>query len=186
MEKDRLKWNEKYLKETYPDEPAGTVKEYYHLAPKGRALDIGAGNGRNALFLAKQGVDVIAVDISDVAMAGLAGVHPRLHPLCQDLDTFEIPKECFSLIVNIRFLNRRLFPQIREGLIPGGLLIFESFIKTPEKKISGPLCPDHLLLENELLHAFLSLKILFYQEKKHHSCKESAYIASLVARKNRS
>ena len=181
MKHDRLKWNAKYLKESFPTEPADIVKEYYHRAPKGRALDIGAGNGRNAVFLAKQGIDVIAVDVSDVAMTGLSGTHPRLHPLCQDLDNFDIPKEYFSLIINISFLNRRLFPYIYEGLIPGGLLIFETFIKTPEKEGSQPSCQDHLLLENELLHGFLSLKIIFYQEKKRCDRKESAYMASLVA-----
>jgi tellurite methyltransferase len=181
MKQDRIKWNEKYLNKTYPLEPAGIVKEYHHLAPKGRVLDLGAGNGRNALFLAKQGFDVIAVDVSDVAINGLAGVHPRLHPLCYDLDDYDIPKEYFSLILNIRFLNRRLFPHICEGLIPGGLLIFETFIKTPEKDGSQPSCRDHLLLENELLHAFLAFKIHFYQEKKHHRHKEHAYMASLVA-----
>jgi SAM-dependent methyltransferase len=181
MKQDRLKWNEKYLKESFPSEPAGIVEDYYRLAPAGKALDIAAGNGRNALFLADQGFDVVAVDISDVVIAGLAGIHSRLHPLCQDLDNFVIPKKYFSLIVNSRFLSRRMFPYIQEGLIPGGLLIFETFIKTPEKEGSQPSCQDHLLLENELLHAFLSLKIIFYQERKGSDQEKSAVIASLVA-----
>ena len=185
MKEDRLKWNDKYLKEIHPTEPAEIVKKYHHLAPAGIALDIAAGNGRNTLFLAEQGFEVIAVDIADQALTRISGTHPRVHGLCQDLDSFDIPKKHFSLIVNIRFLNRRLFPQILEGLIPGGLLIFESFIKTEAKEISGPSCQDHLLLENELLHAFVSLKIVFYQETKRYRRKESAYIASLVAFKDR-
>ena len=96
MKEDRLKWNEKYRKEIHPVEPAKIVKEYYRLAPRGLALDIATGNGRNALFLAKQGFEVIAVDIADEALTRI-GVHPRVHPLCQDLDSLHIPQNHFSL-----------------------------------------------------------------------------------------
>jgi 2-polyprenyl-3-methyl-5-hydroxy-6-metoxy-1,4-benzoquinol methylase len=69
MLRDRLKWNEKYQSQSYPDEPAAIVKQYVELAGGKNALDIAAGNGRNALFLARQGFVVDAVDIADTGLA---------------------------------------------------------------------------------------------------------------------
>ncbi len=81
MLQDRLKWNEKYQSENYPDEPAAIVKEYGQLASGIKALDIAAGNGRNALFLAGQGFAVDAVDISDAGLNLFAAKHPNIHPM---------------------------------------------------------------------------------------------------------
>ncbi len=185
MQEDRSRWNEKYVnKEKYSAEPAKIVKKFCTLAPKGRVIDIAAGTGKNALFLAKQGFMVEAVDISDVALGKLSGHHPNLHPICADLDTFDIPRERYSLILNIRFLNRRLFPYIQEALVPGGILIFETYLEGDGEDYCRSACRDYLLRNNELLHAFLSLRILFYQETKNHDQKDFCHIASLVAMKD--
>jgi len=185
MKEDRIRWNEKYLnKETlYPAAPAKIVEQFYRLAPEGKALDIAAGTGKNALFLAEQGFSVDAVDISDAALRMFASRHPNITPVCADLDHFDIPRERYSLIINLRFLNRRLFPYIREGLVPGGILIFESYLEGVGEDYCRPSCRDYLLRDNELLHSFLSLKILFYQETKIAEQKEFCHIASLVAMK---
>jgi len=42
MKQDRIKWNEKYRKESFPTEVASVVKKFYHLAPGKKALDIAA------------------------------------------------------------------------------------------------------------------------------------------------
>ena len=181
MQKDRKKWNEKYQTGSYSEDPSPIVKQYCKLAPEGRALDIAAGIGRNALFLAKQGFEVDAVDISDKALETLSGRHPNLHPICADLDVFDIPENRYSLILNIRFLNRRLFPIIQEGLKPGGLLIFETYLDAPSEADSGTFCRDYLLRSNELLHAFLSLRILFYEEGVSRQADDQRQSASLVA-----
>ncbi|MFC1814756.1 class I SAM-dependent methyltransferase [Thermodesulfobacteriota bacterium] len=181
MQRDRERWNEKYLKKSFSTKPSQLVKKYYKLAPKGRALDVAAGTGKNALFLAQQEFKVEAVEVSDVALRTISRRHPNLHPVCMDIDTFDIPRERYSLILNIRFLSRRLFPYIQEGLMPGGVLIFETYLDGPLEETGGPTCRDYLLRENELLHAFLSLKILYYQESKQSRNGESRYIASLVA-----
>ena len=180
MRQDRLKWNKKFQTGNYPSAPAAIVKHYFKLAAGKRALDIAAGNGRNAIFLAEQGFVVDAVDISDTGLAQFAGKHPAIHPVCADLDVFDIPAERYDLIINIKYLNRRLFPYIREGLVPGGVLIFETLLDSPDLAKNKPCCRDYLLRENELLHAFLSLKIVLYQEAedKHHD--ETAFAASLV------
>jgi len=183
MQSDRQKWNEKYRHEAFSSDPTPLVKKYAGLAPEGRALDIAAGSGRNALYLAQKGFSVDALDVSDVALQNMSGRHPKIYPVCIDMDSFDIPGERYSLIVNIRFLNRRLFPYIREGLIPGGILLFETYLDGPTQEANGPTCRDYLLRENELLHAFLSLKILFYEERKHRRHGENRHLASLVARR---
>jgi len=180
MRRDRLKWNEKYKDQHYSDEPAAIVKHYVELAGGKNALDIAAGNGRNALFLARQGFVVDAVDIADAGLAQFAGKHPAIHPICADLDDFDIPANRYDLIINVKYLNRRLFPYIREGLAPGGVLIFETFLDSQYPAVGQPGCRDYLLRENELLHAFLSLQIVFYKEAKDEKDAENARLASLV------
>jgi SAM-dependent methyltransferase len=185
MLQDRLKWNEKYQNQSYPDEPAVIVKENVKLARGKNALDIAAGNGRNALFLARQGFVVDAVDIADTGLAQFAGKHPGIQPICADLDDFDIPAHRYDLIVNIKYLNRRLFPYIREGLAPGGVLIFETFLESQHPAMGQPGCRDYLLRENELLHAFLKLQIVYYKESKDEEDSEAARLASLVGIKIR-
>lgn len=182
MEEDRIRWNEKYRRRRYSRTPTDIVVRHFSLAGRGRALDLAAGTGKNALFLAEKGFEVDAVDISDVAMDDLAGRHPRVHAHCVDLDGYRIPRRRYRLVVNIRYLNRALFPGIVEALVPGGLLIFETFIGGPQAGDPG-MRRDYLLRENELLHAFLSLRILRYAEKSVAPSEGPDQVASLVARK---
>jgi len=185
MLQDRLKWNEKYQSQSYPDEPAAIVKEYAKLASGKKALDIAAGNGRNALFLAQQGFSVNAVDISDAGLTLFAARHANIHPICADLDDFDIPSKRYDLIINIKYLNRRLLPYIYEGLAPGGVLIFQTFLDSPRPDTAQPACQDYLLRKNELLHAFLSLRIIRYKESEEKKNQETAFLASLIGIKVR-
>jgi len=79
-----------------------------------------------------------AVDISTVATNHLAGIHPNINVFCTDLDAWEIPQNRYALIVNIRFLDRRLLSMIQDGLRPGGVLIFESFLDGEAEKLALP------------------------------------------------
>ena len=151
MQRDRDRWNEKYRKKPHSFEPSSIVKQHYALAPIGKALDIATGNGRNALFLADRGFTVEAVDIADEILKDLSLRHAKVHPICADLDDFDITGSRYSLILNIRFLNRRLFPYIQEGLIPGGILIFETYMDMPLEAEPDAFCRDYLLRTNELL-----------------------------------
>jgi len=181
MLKDRIKWNKKYRKQKYPDFASQIVKDYFALARGKCVLDIGAGNGRNAVFLAAQGFSVIAADISDAGLKLFVGSHPRVQPVCIDLDVFDIPENRFDLIINIKYLNRRLFPFICAGLKQDGVLIFETLMEAEKDKGDRRICRDYLLRENELLHAFLSLRIIHYSEKEKSGPDGENRMASLVA-----
>lgn len=173
VDKDRKKWDSRYLENLGNSDPSLILQDYLGLATCGNALDIACGNGRNSLFLVKKGFIVDAVDISTVATSHLAGSDPKINVICQDIDDWTIPQNRYELIVNIRFLDRRLFPMIIDGLRPGGVLIFESFID--EKK------DTYCLRKNELLHAFQSFHIVYYEEKKSDDSDRFDQTVSLVA-----
>lgn len=185
MRSDRTKWNAKYRHREYPTGPSAIVKDFCGLARGTAALDIAAGCGRNALFLAERGFTVDAVDISEEGLALLAGRHQAVRPICADLDTFDIPAERYDLIVDVLFLNRRLFPQICDGLKPGGVLIFETLLEPPGRTGRGESCREYFLRQNELLHSFLSLRILHYHEEGDEGRDPARRLAGLVAVRGR-
>jgi tellurite methyltransferase len=170
---DQEKWDARYQKDLGGTEPSPVLMKYWGLASLGNALDIACGNGRNSIFLAKKGFFVDAVDISTVATKQLAGKNPDINVICTDLDTWNISPNRYDLIVNIRFLDRRLFPMILDGLKPGGVLIFESFLDG----VKDAYC----LKQNELLRSFLSFRVVYYEEKKIDPDQKFDQIASLVA-----
>jgi SAM-dependent methyltransferase len=172
-DKDRIKWDAKYRQKPISSDPSNIVTKYWHLATPGKALDIASGGGRNSIFLAQNGFSVDAVDISMVAAERLEGLHVNIQVLCEDLDSWKIPRDQYDLIINIRFLDRKLFPQIQAGLKNGGLLIFESFVNGETDK--------YCLFTNELLHVFSNFRIVFYEEKKTKHGEKYDRMASLVA-----
>lgn len=172
-DKDHAKWDSRYLKNLGSSEPSSMLKRYWDLASCSNALDIACGNGRNSIFLAEQGFVVDAVDISRVATDHLAGINPNINVICADLDTWEFPRNRYDLIVNIRFLDRRLFPMIQDGLRTGGVLIFESFMDEEKDK--------YCLKQNELLRAFQSFRVVYYEEKKTENSEKFELTACLVA-----
>ena len=183
MHPDRIKWNRKYRsRRAAPSaHPSKIVCNFYHLAPHGRALDIAAGNGRNALFLAQKGFAVDALDISEAGLKMAAGQDPKVHTACVDLDVFDLAPRRYSLVLNIRYLNRRLFPQICETLTGDGVLIFETYLKRPNFIPQRPHRDDHLLRINELLLGFLKLEVVYYCEATAAAAGEPYPMASLVA-----
>ena len=171
--KDQKKWDARYSKDLGNTEPSSILMKYCFLSSVGKALDIACGNGRNSIFLAEKGFVVDAVDISRVATEQLAGRRQNINAICTDLDTWNVQPNNYELIVNIRFLERRLFPMIHDGLKPGGLLIFESFL--------DGIRETYRLKQNELLRAFHSFQIVYYEEKKAQHAEKFQRIASLVA-----
>lgn len=123
--------------------------------------------------MAEKGFMVDAVDISTVATNHLAGRDPNINVICHDIDVWKIPPNRYELVVNVRFLDRRLFPMIKDGLRADGVLIFESFI--------GGKKEEYCLKKNELLQAFQSFHIVYYEEKKTGHSDKFDQIASLVA-----
>ncbi len=67
-------WDHRYAgtERLFPREPDAALVELVGGLRPGRALDLGAGKGRNSLWLARQGWQVTAVDLAEVALGRLA------------------------------------------------------------------------------------------------------------------
>jgi tellurite methyltransferase len=181
-ESDRERWNrrytERYDSREYSWQPSRWLAEIADaLGPphsEARALDLACGAGRNSVFLAGLGWIVDAWDISDVALSILVYEREdrasRGFPLPIDvreidLDTAAIPPESYDLVLNMLFLDRRLWPEMAAALRPGGLLVFQTFVEVPGGRESE-VSPDHLLQPGELRAAFeaLGLETVSYDE----------------------
>jgi len=164
-----------------PNGTANIVERYIGVASKGQALDIACGKGRNTHFMAEHGFSVDAVDYSDYALSFLEN-RPDIHPIEADLDHYTIAPESYDLIVNCYYLERRLFPQIINGLKKGGVLIFETYIEADGEEYHQPSNPDFMLKRNELLKAFMDLDVIYYEEREDVNLRdEKVKVASLVA-----
>jgi tellurite methyltransferase len=169
-EADRQRWDKKWA--TRPDDafrPHPLLTGNSHLLTRGRALDLACGRGQNAIWLAKHGYDVLGVDISDRALDVATaesrgyGLRERAHFERVDLDDWDIPETAFDLICVIRFLDRRLFPGIRAGLRPNGLL-FYSTRHVGALRWNPSANRAYLLSPGELQAIFRDWRILHYEE----------------------
>jgi SAM-dependent methyltransferase len=104
--------------------------------------------GRHSKYLASQGFDVDALDVSSVAITSLQGLE-HFNAIEVDFDSYVLPKEKYDLIVCTYYLERRLFPQMIAALKPNGIIIMETFLhdKVNERQPSNPA---FMLNEGEL------------------------------------
>ena len=103
-ERERINWVERWAGGDYRgrSSPSPFVAEWADRVPRGRALDLACGNGRNALYLAEIGFDVDAIDIAEPALklaqdaARERGV--SVNTIVADLDDHSLPVETYDLI----------------------------------------------------------------------------------------
>ena len=182
MIEDKERWNKRHVEKPMRHNVEPIVERYISHAKSGRALDIACGIGRNTHFLAQNGFVVDAVDISDYALSEVKDLKNISKIEC-DLDNYNLEKGKYELIININYLSRRLFPQIKEALKSDGILIFETFI-VAHGDFAQPSNQEFLLRKNELLHAFIGLDIIYYEEHDDINLRgEKTRVASLVAKK---
>jgi tellurite methyltransferase len=95
-----------------------------------------------------------------------------------DLEEVSLPSQMFSAVLCVNYLQRSLFPQIERALVPGGVLLFETYTVAQLAFEGGPRNPNYLLESGELRTAFPALRGLFYRE-----LRAGKGIASLIAQK---
>jgi len=183
-------WDEKHAEEHGLDTPASFLREILDLASwriqPGKVLDLATGKGRNAIFLAQKGFDVEAVDISEVALdegrrrARELGVTVNFQQA--DLEKIELSESSYDLVVNINYLQRSLFPQIKKSLKLGGHVIFDTYL-IDQQVLGHPRNPAYLLAHNELLEIFRDFRVLYYREGKFAEEGKESFRASLLAQK---
>jgi len=191
MKTDQKRWDERFGKKGFAlgKEPNPFLKKVIHLLPKGRALDIAAGEGRNAIFLAQHGFEVDAVDISERGLKKAKklarGKGVKINTFLVDLDQYHVEKERYDLIANFYFLKRRLIPRIKKGIKKGGKVIFETYLLEHRTLgTEGPKQAKYFLKPNELLRLFKDFRILFYREGIFREGGKKKAVASLIAEKN--
>jgi len=146
---DKVRWDEKYTKKSkIPGEAIALVQNYARLSPGKQALDLACGMGRHSKYLASQGFEVDALDISSVAISYLQDL-AHIHPKEVDFDSYALPEEKYDLIVCVYFLKRSLFNQMIDALKPNGILLMETFLHD-EGNEREPSNPAFLLNEGEL------------------------------------
>ncbi|HCI14912.1 MAG TPA: SAM-dependent methyltransferase [Gallionellaceae bacterium] len=195
-------WNERYAGEHYHfgTEPnAFLVSQRSLLKPGMSCLAVADGEGRNGVWLAEQGLDVLSVDSSPVALEKAerlaAERSAKLDFELADLLNWEWPESRYDVVVGIfiQFVGPELRAQMFEGmkcsLKPGGLLLLQGY--TPrqlEYRTGGPSQVENLYTEALLREAFADMEMLHLAEHEsfisegtgHHGM--SALI-DLVARK---
>ncbi|MGE4418958.1 MAG: class I SAM-dependent methyltransferase [Sulfurimonas sp.] len=183
MQEDKQRWNDRYLDNPMPQSVSPLLEKYIGHAKVGQAIDVACGTGRNTHFLADLGFLVDAVDISDYALERVKN-SSTIKKIDTDLDKYNLAPNKYDLIVNVNYLNRRLVSQMKDALKSGGVLVFETFIVAHGDFNLPTTNLDYLLRKNELLHSFIGLNIIYYEERVDVNLRgEKIKVASLVAKK---
>ena len=177
--------------------PAQFLEEFLPLLPKGRALDVAAGSGRNALYLAEHGFSVHAIDRDQEALRSLQATArkrrlPQVTTEVVDLEGSLFPDAAFppatyDVVVVFFYLFRPLFPAFLRTLKPGGMLVYETFLLENYLRYSRPRRADFCLAAQELRTLASGLQVLHYDEGERVAKNgwPSIYTSRLLVRKNK-
>jgi tellurite methyltransferase len=154
-------------------------------ARTGRAIDVACGTGRDAVFLAGEGYDVLAVDLLPDATQRAAELAARsgvsLATKVFDLEaSASVPQGPFQLVTVFRYLHRPLFAALREATAPGGYVVYETFHERNLETGLRPRSPDHLLHTGELAAQFPDFEILIVRDAVE---RDGRYFSHLLARR---
>ncbi|OYR87246.1 SAM-dependent methyltransferase, partial [Halorubrum sp. E3] len=117
-------WDDRFASGDYPrePEPSAVLRSYVAAIPDGRALDVAAGTGRNAIALAEAGYAVDALDASREGLsivrerAAERGVADRIETIQADASTYGFPPEAYELITMSFFHALDRFADLTEAL----------------------------------------------------------------------
>jgi cyclopropane fatty-acyl-phospholipid synthase-like methyltransferase len=165
---ERERWTKRYTSPGYlfGTEPNAFLKSQARLLGKGQsALAIGDGEGRNGVFLAEQGLDVLSLDFSDIAqekaraLAKKRGATLRVQQA--DMTQWVWAPNAFDVVVGIfiQFATppqrKVMFAGIKQTLKPGGLLLLQGYgLKQLDYKTGGPSEPERLYTRALLEESF--------------------------------
>ncbi len=179
---DREKWDKRYRTGDYPQGDPTWLKHFSDDLPgEGRALDVAAGSGRLSIWLARMGLDVLAIDISPVGLAlareAASDEDVKIETRTIDLEREPLPDGPFSLVACFHYRQRALFPIIVANLAPAGVLIAEiATVRNLERQTQPSrrwLCET-----NELVRDLGGLELLYYRE----GWVGDRHLARLIAR----
>ncbi len=195
-------WEQRYAEPglAYGDKPNAFLQrcaDQFRLGQK--ALVIGDGEGRNGVWLAEQGLDVLSVDLSTVGLekarqlAAQRGVTIRTE--CADLSRWDWPEGEYDhvVIIYVHFppdIREKIHHQALMALKPGGQIIFEAFTVEQLEHDSGGPPVKEMLYDEPLVRAdfssgefeFLQSCVEHLDEGKYH-VGDAAIIRARIRRK---
>jgi tellurite methyltransferase len=169
----------------YGKKPVKFLAENFHLIPKmGKVLDVGMGEGRNAVFLATKDYDVTGIDISSVALKKAEELAKEydvsISTVLGDAKKYQFKPNSFDAVLCFYYVDRELLPVLINLIKPGGYLYYEAY--TIDQKLKAGLKDDedsYYLKSGELKNLLSDLKIIKYEE----GIFGNEYRASAIARK---
>ena len=182
-------WNQRYAGDefVYGTEPNSFLVEHAGRLT-GPVLSLAEGEGRNAVYLASLGLDVLGVDSSDVglakaqALADSRGVTIRTE--VADLETFEPAENAYGAVVSIwahlpSRIRSRLYPLLERSLKPGGIILLEAYtVDQLARETGGPKDADMLLTRSKIEREFPNLETVLLREIDR-EVQEGSYHAGL-------
>jgi SAM-dependent methyltransferase len=180
--------------------PAPFLVESLHLLPRGRAVDVASGRGRNALYLAQHGFSVHALDRDPVALQTLRALADR-HQLMNvttalvDLETGPVsgvvfPTNTYDVVMVFFYLFRPLFPALVQTMKPGGMLVYETVLVESHLRYNHPRHREFCFEPGELRELVRDLHVLHYDEgerpRPHPDGQPGMFTVRLLARKSAS
>ncbi len=168
--KVKEEWERRYREGFYPSFPEThwLLKRYYKYIKIGPVLEIAMGTGRDTSFMAEKGYKMVGLDISFEALK-MAKEKLKERGLKNTLlvraDASLLPfkEEAFGGIVVFYFFMRDVVKEIKKLLKPGGVVIYETFLKR-QNMIDRPRNPEFLLEDGELYSLFDDFEPIFYEE----------------------
>ena len=170
-------WNSRYSDQefAYGTDPNEFLKEKIEMLKTGKALFLGEGEGRNAVYASKIGWEVDAVDFSSSAKAKaikLAEVNKvTINYEVSDLNDYTFKENYYDLVVMIFVhlpldLRRKVFNKSIQSLNQNGKIIIEAFGKDQINNASGgPRSLDLLYSEKDILDLVNDLNTIFLESK---------------------
>ena len=174
-EAETIMWNQRYSGDefAYGTEPNSFLAENAHLLA-GPVLSLAEGEGRNAVFLASLGFDVLGVDGSEV---GLAKAHKlaeskgvTIRTEVADLATYEPTANFYGSVVSISAhlpsdVRRRLYPLVEQSLKRGGIILLEAYSKSQlSRNTGGPKDVDMLMTAEDIQKEFPNCQAILCHE----------------------
>ena len=172
----RSMWEGRYSVDTYiyGTEPNDFLRDNVATLPRGSALCLAEGEGRNAVFLAESAFDVHSVDLTESGVAKTLRLAERrgvqVLAVAGDLAVFDIGTERWDLIVSIfahmpPHVRHDLHHRVVAALKPGGTFLLEAY--TPSqigRGTGGPSSAEMTMTLDSLRDELVGLEIVYAEE----------------------
>lgn len=170
-------WNDRYTETefAYGKEPNQFLQENIHLLPIGKVLFVAEGEGRNAVFAAKNGLQVYAFDYSDSAQKKAMVLASENNVIIDyevsDVLQLSYEKNSFDAIVFIfahfpSDIRKKAHEELLSLVKPNGKIVFEAFSKEQLKYTSGgPKESAMLFSEEEVRKEFVNVTFDFLKSQ---------------------